>query len=267
MIATRFHAAVPVSQEFFASPWVAASFPAIICAYTYGSQRCRSLSVLTGRRVDPPVVVERRVAAADHRLGDHHPRVGVAEDAGVLLVAGRVGRDLAELHVVPAVRRAGAARCRASVASRSRTLSSARVAMPFSTPIPAMHADALRLDEDLALLVLAGADHVAEVVVGAAEPVAVPAVLDDGGGHLVRRGPVARVRRPGRAARPAPASSRAARMNSPAMNTDSALPPARLAVVWNDSPGVSEKQLRFRQSFQSARPISGSACGPSRSSV
>src|SRR5579872_4620060 len=36
LIATRFHAAVPVSQEFFASPGVAASFPAIICAYTYG---------------------------------------------------------------------------------------------------------------------------------------------------------------------------------------------------------------------------------------
>ena len=51
------------------------------------------------------------------------------------------------------------------------------------------------------------------------------------------------------------------------MNTDSATPPSRWAVVWNDSPGVSEKQFRFRQSFQSARPISGSPCGPSRSSV
>jgi hypothetical protein len=37
-MATRFHAAEPVSQEFFASPGVAAAFPAIICAYTYGSQ-------------------------------------------------------------------------------------------------------------------------------------------------------------------------------------------------------------------------------------
>ena len=42
------------------------------------------------------------------------------------------------------------------------------------------------------------------------------------------------------------------------MNTDSATPPSRFSVVWNDSPGVSEKQLRLRQSFQSARPISGS---------
>ena len=42
------------------------------------------------------------------------------------------------------------------------------------------------------------------------------------------------------------------------MNTDSATPPALFSVVWNDSPGVSEKQLRLRQSFQSARPMSGS---------
>ena len=48
----------------------------------------------------------------------------------------------------------------------------------------------------------------------------------------------------------------------PAMNTDSAVRPVRLPVVWNDSSGVSEKQFRLRQSFQSARPISGSPCGP-----
>ena len=46
------------------------------------------------------------------------------------------------------------------------------------------------------------------------------------------------------------------------MKTDSAVRPVRLPVVWNDSSGVSEKQLRFRQSFQSARPMSGRPCGP-----
>ena len=46
------------------------------------------------------------------------------------------------------------------------------------------------------------------------------------------------------------------------MNTDSATPPALFSVVWNGSPGVVEKQLRLRQSFQSARPMSGSPCGP-----
>ncbi len=63
------------------------------------------------------------------------------------------------------------------------------------------------------------------------------------------------------------ASSLAASTNCPAMKTDSACPPVTFSVVWNGSPGVSEKQLRFRQSFQSARPISGSPCGPSRPRV
>src|SRR5690606_21974776 len=43
LTATKFHAAVPVSQLFFASPWRTASLPAIICAYTYGSSRWISL--------------------------------------------------------------------------------------------------------------------------------------------------------------------------------------------------------------------------------
>ena len=48
------------------------------------------------------------------------------------------------------------------------------------------------------------------------------------------------------------------------MKTDLAtVPSPRFSVVWKDSPGVSEKQLRLRQSFQSARPISGRPCGPS----
>jgi hypothetical protein len=63
------------------------------------------------------------------------------------------------------------------------------------------------------------------------------------------------------------ASSFDASTNRPPMNTDSATLPSLLVVVWNDWPGVSEKQFKLRQSFQSARPISGSPCGPSLSSV
>ena len=63
------------------------------------------------------------------------------------------------------------------------------------------------------------------------------------------------------------ASSFVASTNRPAMNTDSATLPSLFVVVWKDWPGVSEKQFRLRQSFQSARPINGNPCGPSRSSV
>ena len=46
------------------------------------------------------------------------------------------------------------------------------------------------------------------------------------------------------------------------MNTDSATGPSLGPVIWKLSPGWAEKQLRFRQSFQSALPMSGSPCGP-----
>ena len=46
------------------------------------------------------------------------------------------------------------------------------------------------------------------------------------------------------------------------MNTDSAFPLSKLEQVWKLSPGVEEKQFRFRQSFQSALPISGKPWGP-----
>ena len=47
-----------------------------------------------------------------------------------------------------------------------------------------------------------------------------------------------------------------------AINTDSATDPSEGPVVWKGSPSSLEKQFRFRQSFQSALPISGSLCGP-----
>ena len=46
------------------------------------------------------------------------------------------------------------------------------------------------------------------------------------------------------------------------MNTLSATGPSLGPVVWKLSPGSLLKQFRFRQSFQSARPISGRPCGP-----
>ena len=50
--------------------------------------------------------------------------------------------------------------------------------------------------------------------------------------------------------------------NIPPMNTLSATGPSLGPVVWKLSPGWAEKQLRFRQSFQSALPMSGRPCGP-----
>src|SRR6478735_668401 len=51
------------------------------------------------------VILEGALTATDHRLGDHHPRVIVAEDARVLFVARGIRRDLAQLDVVFAIGR------------------------------------------------------------------------------------------------------------------------------------------------------------------
>ncbi|CUQ42588.1 Uncharacterised protein [Segatella copri] len=51
--------------------------------------------------------------------------------------------------------------------------------------------------------------------------------------------------------------------NRPAIIRLSALLPSPLfSVVWKLSLGSQEKQFRFRQSFQSALPMSGNLCGP-----
>ena len=60
------------------------------------------------------------------------------------------------------------------------------------------------------------------------------------------------------------AYSRAASTKSAAIITDSARPALRIGAVWKDSSGSVECAFRLRQSFQSARPISGSPCAPRR---
>ena len=157
--------------------------------------------LLARRRVDAQVVVEGPVAVADHGLGDHDPRVVVAEDAGVLLVAGRVGGDLAQLQVVARVGRLlqhDAVRRGQALGDRLQR----RGGLAVVEADAGHDAHALRLDEDLALVVLRRADRLAEVVVGAQEPLAVPAV------RARRPFPSSRRRRPG-SARPRGVAARA----------------------------------------------------------
>src|SRR5690606_7619035 len=115
---------------------------------------------------------------------------GVAEDAGVLLVAGRVGRDLPQLDVVTRVRRL----LQDDAVLGGEPLPDAGEGPgghAVLQPHPGHDAHALGLDEDLPFVVLARPDQVAEVVVGPAEPGAVPGVLGDRAGHLLGLGPVA----------------------------------------------------------------------------
>src|ERR1017187_4320062 len=129
--------------------------------------------VLACRRVDAPVVVEGGVTVTGHRLCDHDPRIGLAEDSGILLVARWIGRDLPQLQPVSRERRLyqhhtmfGRETITDAVERASRTA--------VAKPNAGKNAHPLGLDEDLALDVRRRSDGIAEVVVGAEEPTAVP---------------------------------------------------------------------------------------------
>src|ERR1039457_2287136 len=134
---------------------------------------------LARRRVDARIVIVRAVAIAGHGLGDDHPRVVVTENSRVFLVARRVGRNLAEVQVVARVRRL----LQHDAMRRGQVLAHGfeRAArQPVFDADARQNAETLRLDEDLSLGALLRSDLVAEVVVRAQEPLAVPAVPADG---------------------------------------------------------------------------------------
>src|SRR5690606_25640193 len=139
--------------------------------------------VLEVGRADLRVVLPGALRATDHRLGDHDPGAVVAEDARVLLVHGGIRRDLTVLAVV--LRQRGVAQHDLPFAVEAlldRVERLPRLAGLHTDP--AHDAEALGLDEDLALFVLLGPDLPAEEVVGAQEPLAVPAVLEHDLLHL-----------------------------------------------------------------------------------
>ncbi len=103
------------------------------------------------RGVDALVVIKSPVPPTDHRLGDHDPGIGVAENARVLLEARWVGTDLPQVNVV-----AGVSRLLQEDAMLRRQTVMHRIQGSPSAPIVDPHtrqdADTLRLDEDLSLL-------------------------------------------------------------------------------------------------------------------
>ena len=81
VIATKFHAAVPVSQEFFASPWVGACRQAMICAWARRLQAVHLAGRLDQQPVDAADVVEVHGGVTGDRRARSWPRVGDGGDA------------------------------------------------------------------------------------------------------------------------------------------------------------------------------------------
>ena len=142
-------------------------------------------TVLFGvRRAYLAEILPGTVAPAQYGFSDDDPRVVVAEDTRILLVAGGIGGDFSILHNI-----AGEGR----IVEYNTVL--AVQAFLYGVQCFFYHAffqsdachgaPALRFDEDLSFFVLFGTHLVAEVIVGAQVPVSVPAMFLYGFHHIV----------------------------------------------------------------------------------
>ena len=138
---------------------------------------------LASRRIDPQVVVVRRIAIANPRLRDNHPGIVMAEDPCIFLVSRRIRRNLSKLDVVLRISR---------LLQHDAVLGSEMLPHRIERRLRAavlqansgQRTIALRLDKDFALFVFLRAYLAPKVVVRADEPLAVPSVLADRLFHL-----------------------------------------------------------------------------------
>ena len=88
------HAAVPVSQLFFASPKVWRVFTCDHLGVYIWFGAMDLADILDVSRAGSRVYLPCAVSTSDYRLSDRDPWIVVAEDTGIFLVAARVGGDL-----------------------------------------------------------------------------------------------------------------------------------------------------------------------------
>ena len=136
------------------------------------------------RRQDLLVMLPRIVATPVDGLTDDDPWVVVAEDAGILLVTLRIRTDLTVFDIV--MRESGVVEHDAMLTLHAFLHRVERfVAQSFLQADAGHGAPALTLDEDLAFAVLVTTNLVTVEVVGAKEPVTIPAEFLHGLTHVV----------------------------------------------------------------------------------
>ena len=142
------------------------------------------LLVLDPGGTDLGVMLPGIVAATGNCLANDDPWIVMAEDAGILLVTGWVGANLAHLDVIGRVGRVVEHHTMFAVevllAGIERLIHHAILESDTSHG-----AEALRFDEDLTFLVFFRTDLVAVEVIGTQVPFSIPTMLLDGFDHLV----------------------------------------------------------------------------------
>ncbi len=140
--------------------------------------------VLKVSGADLGVDLECSVAATDNGLSNGDPGVVVAEDTCIFLISGRIGGNLTEVEVIGLIGRLLENDTVLGVKSLLDRIKSL-LCVTFLYADTCKYAEALGLNEDLTFLTLGGADLIAECIVSAEEPVAVPAILKNSLVHLV----------------------------------------------------------------------------------
>ena len=133
---------------------------------------------------DLGVMLPGIVAATGNCLANDDPWIVMAEDAGILLVTGWVGANLAHLYMIHGVGRVVEHHAMFAVEVLLAGIE-CLVHHAILEPDTCHGAEALRLDEDLTFLVFFRTDFVAVEVIGTQVPFSIPTMLLDGFDHLV----------------------------------------------------------------------------------
>ncbi|MNP50098.1 hypothetical protein D3C76_1443370 [compost metagenome] len=134
-----------------------------------------------------PVNLEGSVTTAQDSLSDHNPRVVVAEDARILLVARRVRGDLSQVQIIGGVGRIlqhNAVRGFQTLLDGFQRLQGGAVLRADA----GHDAHALGLDENLALGIFLASHFFAKMIIRPQEPVSVKAVFHGGFAHFLYGG-------------------------------------------------------------------------------
>ena len=130
------------------------------------------------------VYLKGSVASADNGFCYGNPGIVVAEDSGVLLVFGRIRGNLTKLQMILCVSGLQNHDTVLGIQSLFDRIQSA-LGKPFLNSDTCQHAEALGLNVNLTFAAFLGTNLVTVCIVSPEEPVAVPAVSQDGVVHHI----------------------------------------------------------------------------------
>ena len=124
-----------------------------------------------------PIDLKGSVSASNDGFRDRYPGIVVAEDTAVFLVSRRVGGNFAQFHMISGISGFQKSNAVFGVQNILNTIERLECLTGLFADA-CQDAEALGLDVDLTLFALVGSDFITVCVIGADEPLSVPAVSE-----------------------------------------------------------------------------------------